>query len=171
MGSNTSRPRAGATRAVLDAVRAIVHALRASSRWAEKHMGVSGAQLFVLQRIGEKPGLSINDLAVSTHTHQSSVSTVVSRLVAQKLVRRRRSAADRRTVELSLTARGQRVVEQSPDLAQYRLIAAVEDLPAARRRQLASLLTEVARGMDAADHAPRMFFEEQSARRSHASNG
>jgi DNA-binding MarR family transcriptional regulator len=166
MGSNTSGSPGDDTRTVLDAVRAIVHALRASSRWAEKHVGVSGAQLFVLQRIAETPRLSVNDLAARTHTHQSSVSTVVSRLVAQGLVRRRRSAVDRRSVELSLTARGQRVVERSPDLAHERLIGGVEGLSAARRRQLASVLSELARAMDAVDQTPRMFFEEQPARRS-----
>lgn len=170
MGLNTSEPRAGDTQRVLDAVRAIVQSLRASSRWAEKHVGLSGAQLFVLQRIAERPRLSVNDLAGTTHTHQSSVSTVISRLVAQGLVRRQRSAADRRTVELSLTARGKRVAERSPDLAHERLIAAVERLPAARKRQLASMLTELARGVDAAAQTPRMFFEEQPARKNKASN-
>src|SRR5262245_28824999 len=108
MGSNTSRE--DDTRAVLDAVRRIVHALRESSRWAEKHVGLSGAQLFVLQKLAESPdAVSVNELAARTHTHQSSVSTVVARLVGRGLVRRVWSEADGRSVELTLSRRGQQV--------------------------------------------------------------
>ena len=45
MGTNTSG--ASETQTALDAIRRIVHALRASSRWSERHVGLSGAQLFV----------------------------------------------------------------------------------------------------------------------------
>ena len=79
MGAHISR--AGEVQAVLDGVRRIVHALRASSRRAEQDYGLSGAQLFVLQRLADAPALSVNELAARTHTHQSSVSTVVAKLV------------------------------------------------------------------------------------------
>jgi DNA-binding MarR family transcriptional regulator len=59
---------------VLDAVRRIVQALRESSRQAERQVGLSGAQLFVLQKLAESPASSVNELAARTHTHQSSVS-------------------------------------------------------------------------------------------------
>jgi MarR family transcriptional regulator, lower aerobic nicotinate degradation pathway regulator len=164
MGANTSA--AGRTREVLDAVRRIVHALSASSRWAEKHVGLSGAQLFVLQKLAESPeALSLNDLAARTHTHQSSVSTVVARLVERGFVRRGRSAADRRALTLSLAARGRRLTERAPDVAQDRLIRAVQKLSPGRQRQLASTLTELARHMDGSDGAPGMFFEEKRSAR------
>ena len=88
MGSHTSA--AGDVRAVLDGVRRIVQNLRESSRWAEKNLGMSGAQLFVLQKLAESPAQSLNALAALTHTHQSSVSTVVNRLVQRGLVTRTR---------------------------------------------------------------------------------
>src|SRR5262245_81630 len=104
MGSNTSG--ASDTQAVLDAIRQIVQALRESSRWSERHVGLSGAQLFVLQALAEAPGISLNELAARTHTHQSSVSVVVTRLVDAGLVRRGRSGLDARSVTLSLSPRG-----------------------------------------------------------------
>ena len=73
--------------AILDAVRHVVQALRESSRLAERQVGLTGAQLFVLQKLAESPALSVNELAERTHTHQRSVSTVVSRLVDRRLVR------------------------------------------------------------------------------------
>jgi DNA-binding MarR family transcriptional regulator len=163
MGSNTSATRT--TRQVLDAVRRIVQALRESSRLAERQVDLSGAQLFVLHKLDESPVASVNDLADRTHTHQSTVSVVVSRLVERGLIRRVRSATDGRSVELSLTARGRRVVGAGPDVVQDRLIRAIESLPSRRRQLLASTLGELANAMTDVDQAPAMFFEERGRRR------
>jgi len=158
MGSNTSQR--SDTQAVLDAVRRIVQALRESSRWSERSLGLSGAQLFVLQRLGEAPGVSVNELAALTHTHQSSVSTVVTRLVERKLVRRTVSGTDRRSVTLALTAAGRRAAGKAPDVPQDRLIRAIDKLTAPRRRQLAASLGDLARAMDGIERVPAMFFED-----------
>jgi len=163
MGTHVSR---GAdVQAVLDGVRRIVQALRASSRWAERHVGLSGAQLFVLQKLAETPGISVNELAERTHTHQSSVSVVVSRLAALDLVTRTRSASDGRRVELSLAPRARRVVGRAPDVAQERLIRGIERLQPARRHELAVVLGDLATAMQADAKPPRMFFEERTAAR------
>lgn len=161
MGANISTPASpGATRNVLNAIRGIVQALRESSRAAERHVGLSGAQTFVLRTLGERASLSLNDLAAATHTHQSSVSTVVTRLVADGLIRRARSPEDARRLELSLTARGRDLASRAPDAAQQRLIAAINRLPPRRRRDLAATLRELADSVAAVDRIPPMFFED-----------
>src|SRR5882724_4856948 len=100
MGSHASRD----ARAVLDAIRRVVRLLRQSAREAEKRTGLSAAQLFVLQQLRAAGGaLTPGELAERTLTHQSSISVVVKRLVAARLVSRARSPSDRRRVELSLT--------------------------------------------------------------------
>jgi len=152
-------------RAVLDGVRRIVQSLRESSRWAEKHVGMTGAQLFVLQKLEEAPAQSLNDLAARTHTHQSSVSTIVARLVEQGLVTRTPSPSDGRTFQLHLSSRGRRLAGRAPDAAQQRLIQGIRELAPARRRGLASALDAVARAMDSADRQPAMFFEERTHHR------
>jgi DNA-binding MarR family transcriptional regulator len=159
MVSNTSA--VGDTQRALDAIRRIVQALRESSRWSERHVGLSAAQIFVLQTLAEVPGISVNDLAARTHTHQSSVSMVVTRLVEAGLVQRARSGRDARSVTLSLSARGRRAADRSPDVPQGRLIQAIEQLSAVRRRQLAAALSDVARALDSVEGAPSMFFEER----------
>jgi DNA-binding MarR family transcriptional regulator len=161
MGTNTS-PSHRDTRDVLDAIRRIVQALRESSRSAERHVGLTGAQLFVLHTLAATPALALNDLAAGTHTHQSSVSTVVTRLVDQGLVRRGQSTVDARRLALSLTAKGRRLANRAPDAAQQRLVQAIERLTAARRRMLASTMTELAQSVTAADRIPAMFFEERA---------
>lgn len=154
MGANTS----GATRDVLDAVRRIVQALHQSSRSAEQQHGVSGAQLFVLQRLSESPAASLNELAARTHTHQSSVSVVVGKLVRRGLVRRSKAGDDGRRLELSLTPAGHRLVRRAPHAAQDRLIAAVNKLPLPRRAVLADALNDLATAVSSKRRA-EMFFE------------
>jgi MarR family transcriptional regulator, lower aerobic nicotinate degradation pathway regulator len=159
MGAHTIR-RTADTRAVLDAVRRIVRTLHESSRAAEKLVGVTGAQLFVLQKLAESPGASLNDLAARTHTHQSSVSTVVSRLVERGLVLRAPSAADGRRLELRLSGEGRRLLARAPGAAQSRLVQAIEQLPAVRRRALSRSLMALTNAMDLAGGEPVMFFDD-----------
>ena len=163
MGTNVSRS-TSSTRELLDALRWLFQAIRESSRRAEREVGLSGAQLFVLQEVAEVPILSLVELARRTRTHPSSVSVVVSRLVRQRLVRRVRATADARRAELTLTARGRGLVARGPDVVQHRLIRAIERLPANRRRQLAASLGELARSVAATGAPPPMFFHRVPAR-------
>jgi DNA-binding MarR family transcriptional regulator len=160
--------RRSSTYDTLDSLRRIVQALRESSRRAERDLGISGAQLFVLETLEASPGLSLNELAARTHTHQSSVSTVVARLVQQRLVKRRRSPRDARRLELVATDRGRRLRARAPDAVQRRLIRTIEGLPAGSQRTLARLLVEVVRefdGLDRRARAPRMFFDNHRGAR------
>jgi DNA-binding MarR family transcriptional regulator len=147
------------TRDILDAVRRIVRSLHESSRAAEKAFGLSGAQLFVLQTLADSPGLSLNALAAEAHTHQSSVSTVVSRLVERGLVLRAAAVDDGRRLELRVSAEGRRLVARAPDAAQTRLIDGVERLSAVRRRALARALVDLTHMMELTGRPPVMFFD------------
>lgn len=148
-------------RETLDAIRRIVHTLRVSAREAEKRTGLSGAQLFVLYKLAEGGGLSVNALAERTRTHQSSVSAVVQRLADRKLVRRHADAQDRRRMVLTLTADGRKLLARAPAAAQERLIAALEALPPAHQRQLARALGLLLRNLGLGHTVPPLFFEEQ----------
>jgi DNA-binding MarR family transcriptional regulator len=167
MGSHTNGA-ADETRRVLDAIRRIVQVLRVSSRAAERQVGLSSAQLFVLHKLAEAEATSLNDLAARTATHQSSVSVVVQRLAERGLIDRSASARDARRIELALTAAGRKIVAKSPQAAQERLIAAVRNLAATQRRQLADLLEQVCAATVHGDEPPPMLFEEnhKPARRS-----
>src|SRR5262249_61639595 len=64
----------------LRALRRLVRALRLADRAAESRLGLSAAQLFVLERLAEGPVGSMAELAGRTPTDASSVSGVVQRL-------------------------------------------------------------------------------------------
>ena len=80
---------------VMDSLRRIVQALRESTRQSERLSGPTPAQLLVLKRIEEQDGLSVNELAALTFTHQSTVSEIVGRLETRGLLRRERAELTR----------------------------------------------------------------------------
>ncbi len=147
-------------RAVLDAIRSIVRAVRRSSRSSEARLGLSAAQLFVLQKLAEAPSPSINELAAATLTHQSSVSAVVTKLDRRGLVRRGVSLRDRRRAEITLSAKGRKVLAGAPEPIQARLIAALDQLPAGDVRTLGALLARWIEAAGIADAAPPLFGED-----------
>src|SRR3954462_15672489 len=112
----------------MDVVRAIVRGLRLNTRAIEQQIGISLAQLFVLQQVAERPAESLNDLADRTATHQSSVSVVVRRLVDRGLVSRRSPAIDKRRVQIAVTPAGQALLKGAPRTIQARMMAAMDAL-------------------------------------------
>jgi DNA-binding MarR family transcriptional regulator len=126
----------------MDAVRAMVRALRINTRAIELEIGLSLAQLFVLQQVAARPAESLNDLAERTATHQSSVSVVVRRLVERGLVTRRASAADKRRIQIALTPAGEKVLVGAPETIQVRLVQALETMGPSDRHHLAVLLSK-----------------------------
>jgi DNA-binding MarR family transcriptional regulator len=169
MGSHESARDEDRIRTVVDDLRRIVRWLRVASGELERRLGVSAAQLFVLRQLDEKRAGSIAELAARTLTDQSSVSVVVSRLVAHGLVVRTRRKDDQRCAELSVTARGRATLRRAPHTRQELLIAALARLPAARRAALASGLAALVRETGIGEEPPAMFFEEGDSRRGRAS--
>jgi len=138
--------------------------LRVGSRAAEKQVGLSGAQLFVLRALSEQPAQSLNELALRTRTHQSSVSVVVQRLVDRRLVARDRSEGDLRRLELSLTSAGHTLLRKAPDAVQTHLIDALDRLSFADQCKLSELLAQLVPESGDSAGPPQMFFEESPSR-------
>lgn len=124
----------------MNAVRSIVRALRINTRAIELKMGISLAQLFVLQQLAERPADSLNDLAERTATHQSSVSVVVRRLVERGYVTRTSSSADKRRIEIGLTPEGRKLLEDAPSTIQTQLVSAARQMTRDDQGILADLL-------------------------------
>jgi len=148
-------------RRALESLRRLVRFLRLAARQTERVHGLTAAQLFVLGCLARSPARSLAELAERTLTDQSSVSTVVARLVERGLIVRRRAAADARRTELALSIQGRATIERSPDLVQERILDAIARMPAARRRSLIDALEGLVRDIGADDLAPRMLFEDE----------
>jgi DNA-binding MarR family transcriptional regulator len=143
-------------------VRHLVRALRLTHQDARRRVGLSAAQVFVLQSLGNGEGASLKDVAERTSTDQSSVSVVVARLAERGLLTRERSAHDARQLVLKLTPEGRGLLREAPpSLAQETLVVALESLSVVERRTLARLLKRVVETMGADARVPAMFFEAQ----------
>jgi DNA-binding MarR family transcriptional regulator len=129
---------------VIDSLRSVVQAQRASSRDAQQKLGISSAQLQILQELNDSPAMSINDLAERTFTHQSSVSTVVSKLVKNRLVTRTAARHDGRKLSVSITASGKALLRKAPGVAQASLVAALKTMHHSELRALATSLGNLA---------------------------
>jgi DNA-binding MarR family transcriptional regulator len=143
------------------ALRRIVCVLRLAERDAEAGHRLSSAQLFVLTSLAAAPAASLGELAGRTYTDQSSVSTVVAKLVSRKLVVRTVSKTDRRRTELRLTAAGERVVKTSPKLPQALIASTVTSMPVKQRRELVRALENLVAKIGANAVEPRMLFEDE----------
>ena len=149
----------------MNAVRSVVRALRLNTRSIEGKLGISLAQLFVLQQLAERPADSLNELAERTATHQSSVSVVVRRLVDRGFVTRVAATADRRRVQIALTPAGQSLLRGAPPTVHSDLMHGMSRMKPEQRGILAELLETwvLASGIDLA--TPPMMFEDEPAAR------
>ena len=150
---------------VLDAVRRLVRHLRLADRSAQSALGLSSAQLFVLSELGKTPAISLGELAERTHTDQSSVSVVVTRLVESGLVQRERAGEDARRLELSLTRAGRAALQKAPAVTQERILQAIERLPAAEQKRFADTFSRLLDDIGAEGKPPMLFEDEKPASR------
>ncbi len=165
MGAHEKATFPDEVRLALDGFRRIVQTLRNASRDAEQRLGLSAAQLFALQQLAAAPGTSVNELAARTFTHQSSVSVVVRRLVAKRLVLKVTAREDRRRVRLAVTEAGRALLRRSPEPVQERLIATLASFSARERQTLARALVNIADAMSSSAQPAAMFFEDGAGAR------
>ncbi|HEY0779339.1 MAG TPA: MarR family transcriptional regulator [Gemmatirosa sp.] len=130
--------------ALVDAVRAVVHALRGTSRSAEQEIGVHGAELLVLRKLVDEPCASLAELAVRTQTDPSTASVVVRGLVERGLLTRSVAPDDRRRTPIAITVAGRQLLRRAPEPAHARVARAAGPLDAAALQELARQLSEVA---------------------------
>jgi DNA-binding MarR family transcriptional regulator len=148
--------------AIMQSLRRIVRFLRIADREADSSHGLSAAQLFVLHSLAASPARSLAELAGRTLTDASSVSTVVAKLVAKKLVARVRSPADARKFELRLAPAGERVVRATPRIVQMRITDGIAKLTADERDKIVHALELLVRTIGADELEPRMLFDDEA---------
>ena len=147
---------------VMNSLRRVLVGLRTWAGDAESRAGISGAQVFVLEKIAEAPGQSLTALAERTLTSKAAVSVVVSKLVERGLVRRQPSREDGRSVELDLTAAGRRMLLTTPESPAGHVVAAMKRLPRADLAELARLMEGLVAELGIAGVEPKLMFEGEA---------
>ena len=88
---------------------ALTHALEVRSKSMARTMGVTGPQRLVIRIIGQLPFPAARDISDTLGMHPSTLTGILARLEAQKLVARKTDSVDRRVARLHLTAAGERI--------------------------------------------------------------
>lgn len=113
-------------------------ALRRGARVASPDNPLAVAQLELLSAVAEHPGARPGQLARLLHMRPNTVTTIVGALTAQGMISRAAHEGDRRAIELTITAAGQRAVHAWQATNSAVLHLAVSTLPATQRRALAA---------------------------------
>jgi MarR family transcriptional regulator, organic hydroperoxide resistance regulator len=140
---------------VLRQFRVLFRAIKQHYRRVEERAGVSGAQLWAMERVAAAPGIGVGQLARELAVHQSTASNLVHRLADEQLIERRREGADLRNVQLYLTPKGEEVVSRAPPPLQGVLQHALSTLPAESLAALQQRLGELIAAVQELDESAR----------------
>jgi MarR family transcriptional regulator, organic hydroperoxide resistance regulator len=88
---------------------AVDHQLQSMSKRMLAELGLTGPQRLAVRFIGLQPGLAAGQLAELLHLDPGTVTGILRRLEAARLITRERDATDSRRVCLTLTKRGQAI--------------------------------------------------------------
>jgi DNA-binding MarR family transcriptional regulator len=129
-------------------------ALELASKRMALQVGVTGPQRFVIRLIGRSPGISAGEVAATMRTDPSTLTGVLQRLEASRLIRRLRDAGDARRVLLTLTRRGRAVDRLKAGTIEHAVSVALRVTPrreiactARAMRRIASTLVTVGGGV------------------------
>ncbi len=78
-----------------------------------RSMGLTPSQFDIVATLGNTPGMSFKELGEKTLITKGTLTGVVDRLEAQRLVRRSASAEDGRSMIVSLTPAGERLFDKA----------------------------------------------------------
>jgi len=128
---------------VLEQFRIIIRSVRRHYEDVERRAGLSGAQLWALAEVAERPGVQVGELARALAVHPSTASNLARRLQSLGLVRRERKGRDQRHVQLFTTAKGERRLARAPRPSIGVLQQALSELPERRLGDLHRALARV----------------------------
>lgn len=140
---------------VLRQFRIVIRSIKRHYQWVEKRCGVSGAQLWAMERVAASPGMSPSDLAAQLAIHPSTASNLLARLEELGMVRRSRRSPDQRRVQLAITPRGAAVLRKAPRPLKGVLQQALVDMSPAGLAALQRHLNDLLALMRVRDDAAR----------------
>jgi len=116
---------------ILINIRKILRSLNLESKKIQKEYGVSIPQLMCLDYLGEKENFRSTQgkIARYLNLNSSTMSGIIDRLELKGFVARLPNPDDKRTVYISLTSKGARLLDASPKLLHHQLSKKLEKLP------------------------------------------
>lgn len=136
---------------VLKKIRMILGSSKRHYRRVEAECGISGAALWALAEIAERPGMSVSDLANQLAIHQTTASNLLLRLEQAGMIERERAESDQRVVRLRPSQRGRQLLEAAPAPVRGVLQAALRELSKDTLAELDQALSRLVTQMEHVD--------------------
>lgn len=149
---------------ILIEIRRIVRAINLESKRIQKDFGISIPQLLCLNFLSKcKEYQSTHrDLTRYLQLNSSTVTGIINRLEKKGLIARLPKKEDKRVTYLSLTSKGYKVLDKTPDLLHEKLSKKLADLPADKVKRIIDSLEFLisALGIEDIDASPVITIEE-----------
>jgi DNA-binding MarR family transcriptional regulator len=136
---------------ILRSLRRITRAIDLYSRKLSKQFKLTGPQLVCLRHLRREGSLTPSALAEAVALSQATVTGIIDRLHAQSLVDRERCNEDRRRVNVSLTEKGEKLVDSLPSPLQERFASRLASLPEENQQVISTILRQIVSMMEAED--------------------
>jgi DNA-binding MarR family transcriptional regulator len=133
--------------------------MEANRDYFARFIGVSSPQLLMMGVIAETPEPSISAIADRLSVSAQFVTTEIGKLIAKDVVRKRPNEADRRSVLLSLTPKGETLLRELGSVRRKINDMTFRSLTETRARELQQTLDDLIRDARSAVHeldAPHM---------------
>ena len=131
--------------ALTDVITRLRRVLRVAVRSEHAWETLPMAQVEILQRLDEEPGLRVRELAERHRLAPNTVSTLIQQMVTAGLASRSPDPEDRRAVVVSLTDRGRAALSSWLAAHERRLEDALTDLTGRDRSRIAAALPALSR--------------------------
>lgn len=134
---------------VLVSLRRIIRATDLHSRKLGRDTGLTTPQLVIMGAIHRAQSQTVSEIARSVSLSQATVTNILNRLESQGLLKRERCNADKRRVNVKLTARGERLIADAPEPLQHEFVSRFDELEVWEQHHIVAALAHVAAMMDA----------------------
>jgi len=153
---------------LLRSLRRIFHAVDRHSRRLARIHGLTEPQAICLNAVNRAGELNPGQLARTVSLSPPTVTGILDRLERRDLIRRERTARDKRQVVVCLTDEGRSLLANSPPPLQERFTQRLTEMPVSRQRKIASSLNDVVRMMEAEDIEAAPLLARGAANPAHA---
>jgi DNA-binding MarR family transcriptional regulator len=135
---------------ILINIRKIVRSLNLESKKILKEYGVSIPQLMCLDYLGARPDLrsTQGEIAKYLNLNSSTMSGIIDRLELKGYVARLPNPDDKRTVFISLTSKGLKLLDASPELLHNQLSTRLEKLPVQKLEEINEALNILVKALN-----------------------
>jgi DNA-binding MarR family transcriptional regulator len=146
---------------IFDNLRRVVQVMREYSTAAKRETGITGPQLWAIKLIANAQPIQVSELAGRMYLHPATVVGILNRLELKNLVKRFRTADDRRVVHVKLTAQGRDLVHRAPEVAQGVLVSGLETLTDRKLKSIHGGLAQLVEILGAQEIPPQLILSPE----------